>query len=570
MKVFRNMKVKFKLVISFLLLTIFISVIGTFGGVALKTSNGQSDQLYNVNLQSVTNLLSIKSIVESVEGELLTILKIDDFEAKKAAQESIAEKGKLSNNFATQYESLISSQEELDIWNSYKASTEKYREVRDKMFEAVNNNNSSEASYLYEELVDVRNTRIEDINKVVELNLESASLANEKIDSTYNGTIILMTIIVVISIVSSILICLLISKDITIPLKKIKDLAERLSECDFSTPITITRTDEFGQTGIALNSAQENVSILVKRIMESCEEISASSEELSATVEELSSKTALIDESVNTIVYDMQESSAATEEISASIHEVDSSINTLAEKAMEGSTTSNNSKNKALKVKEQTQIAIDDTKSIYNSKKSNMQKVIEQAKIVDNISVMTDIIGSIAAQTNLLALNAAIEAARAGEHGKGFAVVAEEVRKLAEQSSTAVNQIKDTIDEIHKIFKYSIDTGSDLLQFINDDVNTQLDAYGQTGIEYYNDSKFLNEMSEEFASMAEEVMATVSQINEAVGNMAETAQKSTEQADEIKNSINENSRAIEQVSHTAESQAILAQNLNEMVQKFKI
>ena len=88
---------------------------------------------------------------------------------------------------------------------------------------------------------------------------------------------------------------------------------------DFSTPIVITRKDEFGQTGVALNKSQENVNNLVKEIMENSQDISAYSEELSATAEERSSKAMSIDEAVNNIASGMQESSAASEEISASV-----------------------------------------------------------------------------------------------------------------------------------------------------------------------------------------------------------------------------------------------------------
>lgn len=360
------------------------------------------------------------------------------------------------------------------------------------------------------------------------------------------------------------------SKNITIPLKKIKDLAERLSLYDFSEPVMITRKDEFGQTGDALNKAQENVNTLVKEIMENSQEISASSEELSATAEELSSKAISINEAINNIAGGMQESSATSEEISASVQEVDSSINKLAEKAMEGSSNANKSKEKAAEVQENSKKAIDETRNLYAQKKNNMLKVIEEAKVVDNIKIMADTIGSIAEQTNLLALNAAIEAARAGEQGKGFAVVAEEVRKLAEQSSQAVTGIKDTITKVQEAFKSSIDTGSDILEFINKEVNEQLDAYGETGNQYYRDSDFVSGMSEEFAAMSEEITATVGQVNEAIQNMAETAQKSNEEAETIKEGTDETTKAIEQVALTAQSQAELAQKLNEMVQQFKL
>lgn len=354
------------------------------------------------------------------------------------------------------------------------------------------------------------------------------------------------------------------------PIYKIKNFAERLAKYDFSTPITIGREDEFGQTSIALNMAQENISSLVKVIMENSQDISASSEELSATAEELSSKAENINEAVNTIAGGMQESSAASEEISASVEEIDSSINILSSKAMEGSNNANQSKERATAVKNNSEKAIEETRKIYAEKQKNMEKAIEDGKVVDSIKVMADTIGSIAEQTNLLALNAAIEAARAGEQGRGFAVVAEEVRKLAEQSSEAVINIQDTIDKVQQAFKSSVDTGSDMLEFINTQVNEQFNDYGETGNKYYNDSDFVSKMSEEVAAMSEEIAATVGEVSDSVQNMAQTSQKSNEEAVSIKESMGETTKAIEQVALTAQSQAELAQKLNEIVQKFKI
>ena len=237
---------------------------------------------------------------------------------------------------------------------------------------------------------------------------------------------------------------------------------------------------------------------------------------------------------------------------------------------MEGSNNANQFKEIAEEVKTNSQSAILETEILYSEKQKNMKKAIEAGKVVDSIKFMADTIGSIAEQTNLLALNAAIEAARAGEQGKGFAVVAEEVRKLAEGSSQAVINIKDTIFKVQESFKLSIDNGKDILEFINTNVNEQFNAYGKTGDKYYNDSDFVSKMSDEIAAMSEELTATVGQVNEAVKNMALSSQKSGEEAEIIKESMDETTKAIEQVSLTAQSQTELAQKLNEMVQKFKI
>ncbi|MDZ5010777.1 methyl-accepting chemotaxis protein, partial [Clostridium perfringens] len=130
---------------------------------------------------------------------------------------------------------------------------------------------------------------------------------------------------------------------------------------------------------------------------------------------------------------------------------------------VDGSNNAIEIKNRATKVKKDSKIAKENTNEIYIEIEKDVLKNIEQGKVVNDIKIMADSIENIAGQTNLLALNAAIEAARAGEQGRGFSVVAEEVRKLAEQSSSAVVEIQNTIESVKKVFNKSIDTGSDIL-----------------------------------------------------------------------------------------------------------
>lgn len=404
---------------------------------------------------------------------------------------------------------------------------------------------------------------IDDINDII--HIKSEELKKDLI----NG-IIINVILLIAALINSIILATIASKQITNPLMKIKDFALRLSSYDFSHPINFKSKDEFGETADALNKAQENVSALVKLIVQDSENIGASSEELSATVEELFSKAIIIDESIDSISSLIQENGAVTEEISASMEEVDASVNILSEKSMDGSNISNSAKKRAKEVKNSSEEAIKETREIYNEKKEKMEKAIEDGKVVENIKIMMDTIGDIAGQTNLLALNAAIEAARAGEQGKGFAVVADEVRTLAEQSAEAVKNIQETISKVQNAFKASIEAGTDMLEFINTKVNFQLDSYGETGNKYYDDSDFVSNMSDEIAAMSEEITATVGQVTEAVQNISISSQESSEKAEDIRESMKEATKAIEQVAQSAQSQAELAQKLNEMVQMFNI
>ena len=571
MKFFINLSVKKKLVSVFSLICIFVILIGSEGILSSAKINDGSNDIYNIHLASIRALEEIKgNIAEGRESLIKIVLEKDPSKIDEYAA-TLADLTQRNEDLKKEYESLDLTSEERNAYDDFKNDLTTYRDLRVKIIALARASNYDEAARLYNsDVIALKNTMSEKIQKCIDINQKLANQQNLDNIAQFNNVRHTIMIYTSIAFLVILFIAYILSRNIMHPLDKIKDLAQRLSNYDFSAPINITQKDEFGQTGAALNTAQENVSSLVKVIIENSQNISASSQELSATVQELSSKVITIDEAVDTITYGMQDSSSATEEMSASIEEVDSSINLLSSKAMEGSNNSHESKERATEVKNNSQKSINQTRKIYAEKQNNMAQAIEDGKVVDNIKIMADTIGDIAEQTNLLALNAAIEAARAGEQGKGFAVVAEEVRKLAEESAQAVINIQDTIVKVQYAFKSSIDTGSDILEFINTQVHEQLDAYGETGNQYYNDSDFVSKMSDEIAAMSEEIAATVGQVSEAVQNMALSSQKSSEEAETIKESMDETAKAIEQVALTAQSQAELAQKLNEIVQKFKI
>ncbi len=567
----KKKRIKTKLITLFLIVAIIIVIVGgAIGGFALKSVAKDGKEMYSVNLQSIYMITDMNQNLTDIKSDMLQLVYEKDKSKKSQLIEDIQKNKDENSKYLSGYEKLSKTEEENKIFEDFKEQIAEYRILREDVIKLVEADNYVEAEKKYKEIPKVREAMFDSINKIIEINLKSAELANEKINSIYIKSNTVIIILSIIGLVIAILIGLYTARDIANPLNKVKDLAERLANYDFSTPIVIERVDEFGQTATALNTAQENVNGLVKIIMENSQDISASSEELSATVEELSSKVETINTSINNITGSMQESSASSEEISASVEEVDSSANELSQKAVEGSNSSNKFKERSKEIKKNSQRAIEESRQMHLEKKRNMEKAVEEVSVVDSIKVMAETIAGISEQTNLLALNAAIEAARAGEQGKGFAVVAEEVRSLAEQSKEAVLSIQETIAKVQGAFKSSIDTGNDILEFINTQVMEQFDAYGKTGSQYYEDSDFVSKMSEEIAAMSEQVTATLGQVSEAVQNMAVSAQSSTEEAEVIKDSMNETTKAIEQVAETAQSQAELAQNLNEMVNKFKI
>ncbi|MBC2580514.1 methyl-accepting chemotaxis protein [Clostridium sp. DJ247] len=570
MNILRRTNVKIKISIAFFIVVLIIGLVGAIGMSSLKKSNSNSEKIYNNNLKSLYMLSDIEQNLSSINGNILQLIYIKDDSQKASLLKNTQDNIDINDSYLMEYEKLQVSEQERNLFNIYKSQLQAFKTEEEKMVTFINNNDFEGAAKQYKQMYDKFDPMFNTIDKLVKLSDNEAKQTNENNRVVYVAANVNMNIFIVVGIILAVLSAVIIIRQITIPLSKMMSFAERLSKYDFSTPITITGTDEFSQTAISLNTAQENVRNLVKTITDNSQDMSSASEELSSMVQELNANFENIDTATKGITNGVQETSTSSEEISASVEEVDASISQLSEKAMEGSNNAAQFKERASEVQSKGKESIEQVGKIYTEKKEKIVKAIEDGKVVENINVMSDTIGAIAEQINLLALNAAIEAARAGEHGKGFAVVAEEVRKLAEQSSEAVTGIKDTISKVQEAFKNLSNNSSDVLKFINEDINSQFKAFEKMGDQYYKDSNFVSSMSEEIAAMTEEITATVGQVSEAIQNMAEIAQRSSEGAEAIQSSISEANQGINQVAETSQSQAELAQKLNEIVQKFKI
>ena len=187
----------------------------------------------------------------------------------------------------------------------------------------------------------------------------------------------------------------------------------------------------------------------------------------------------------------------------------------------------------------------------------------------DAIKNVVTTIREIAGQTNLLALNAAIEAARAGEAGRGFAVVAEEVRKLAEQSSAATNEIEQTIGRMIE----SIQVAADAISNAEEKVDASKEVTVETEKSFNSIQKRLEDVRASITQISKAVDETAGDMQAVVGNVQSigtVAEKTGANAENVAAASEEQSASLHDVSDSAESLSHTASKLNDITSKFKL
>jgi methyl-accepting chemotaxis protein len=568
---FRNLKIFQKLLLSFILVAIFIGIVGAIGIRNMNVLDSNISSMYNNNLQCNSKLYTIRANVADIRSDILKIAYQENQNDQNKGLE--AEIDKLSNtddDLANDYGKNLLSSEEKTTFSKLEDDLNTYKTSYSSIINYANNNNFTEAQNIFLQLNSTRIILYNDFSKLIEISNSEAYNAYLQSNATYKSSFIITLTINVLGFFVAIALGLFISNMLSSQLKSLLNFAKALGEGDLTAQVKISSKDEIGHLANALNTSSNNIRMVIEQLVESTTNMSASSEELSATSEEVFSKVETIVEASYDISKSTQELSTTANDVTATIAWIASNINNLSGKASEGSTSSKVIKERATSIKNRGTKACDFTLNTYKDKNSKILSAIEEGKVVGEIKAMAESISEIAAQTNLLALNAAIEASRAGEHGRGFAVVAEEVGKLAEQSATNVSNIQNVIVQVQNAFNNLSLNANELLHFIDKTVLADYQLLVETGVQYDKDADYIHDMSSELYSTLKLMSDSISQVNFAIQTVSDSAEHSSAGTEEIQASIQETSLAMEEVSKSSQVQAELAEQLTLMTEKFKL
>ena len=331
------------------------------------------------------------------------------------------------------------------------------------------------------------------------------------------------------------------------------------------TAVFLTITKQSRRVLVSLHDTER-----VKIVVEQCE---TASENLGTAVEQLHESLAAsgqsnekISESARKTLEDYSHNQKYVDDTANSIHELTRLIENIVEKTEKMretvAETSRSTKN-YISVMDGAVLSM---KQIETSTQDTLETIQTLEDQTNEIGSLTDIISSIASQTNLLALNASIEAARAGENGRGFAVVAEEVKKLAEESHAAVEQIAHHVDGIRKGVAQageSIELGTDTVKSGMDNISNARKEAEMLGSLQENSQTVVQDI----ALACEDSRQYVGRVVDMAENMTQLMEHSAEMIQEIKDSLSEQENLLSDINQIFETVDEVSRHLQETVEQ---
>lgn len=361
----------------------------------------------------------------------------------------------------------------------------------------------------------------------------------------------------------------LITRIISRPIVQIVDGMTKVERGDLTVNLDIKTNDEFTLLGRKFNAMIQNLAAMTRNIVKIAEKVALSAEQLSATSEEASRATEQIATTINQVATGTEKQVKSVEETSATINEMSDGLQHVAVNSHTVMLASNQANDSATNGGDYIDKSVAQMESINDIVKELAEKIKSLGCRSQQIGYIVEVITNIAKQTNLLALNAAIEAARAGEQGRGFAVVAEEVRKLAEQSAQAANQISDLIREIQEETNKSVTAMDDSAEKIASGARVVFEA-GEAFETIMEAIKKVTVQTQEVSASTEEMAAGAQQVVSAVIEISSISQETASSAQEVAAAAQEQTASIEEVASSANLLARLAEDLRNQVKHFKV
>jgi len=543
MSAIRNLPVGRKFMFAFGAICVICALVGVYNFFTLRSIAANGVDVSEDSFPSVLLLADLQRAANSTRRLDLDLLlcQTPDCTVKHNAKRAAALDIYASK--LKQYEPRISYPGEKELYQKFSTNFAQYLEVSNHSSSLLEAGKTGDALDLM--MADSTSAMFDaaasGLTDDLNLNAKAGSDESNKVTNTSRRATWISIGVSAILVVFSIVVGMLLTREVAPRLDRLMNALEKLSDKDMTASVRVTGTDEIGRVGEAFNTSVAAIRTVLQSVAQGADTLSAATTEISARAVQSAGNANTQSSKTNQIAAAAQEMTATIGEISHNAESAAGASRQSAETANQGGVV--------------MQSAAATMEKIAAATGTVSEKMTSLAHRSEEIGKVVNVIQEISEQTNLLALNAAIEAARAGEHGRGFAVVAGEVRRLAERTKGATEEIAGTIRSMQ-------DETRETLQVMHESRTAVETGMGETANARQSleaiieSSKQVEHQIHLIATAATEQTSASSEISESAGQISQLSTETAQGAEE----------AVEALKNLAS----LASDLDGMIKQFRL
>ncbi len=562
MQWFNRLTIGRKLTLGFAVMLLFMGIIGWTGYSGIHRTDAYLDEIFAVRLPSIDYLIETdRDLQQLLVAERSMVFADVNSDTFKQLLQEYETNLKQSLERWDKYKAFPATDQKRALMTQYDAARTQWQTISRQVVDSRRQDTREGRRLALDLTLGKAKEHFEHmrdfLDQLTEMELNAAHAANTDAEVIYSRTVMWFVLMVVAALAVGLGLATGIGAAITRPLNAavagLKDIAE--GEGDLTKRLAVKSQDEVGELCRWLNTFLEKLQDMVRRITAGAQTLGRSAETLTTISEDMTQGADAMAGKSNAVATAAEEMSTNINSVAAAMEQASTNMSSVSSATEQmGSTIA--------EIAVHTEKARTITGDAVHQTKQTSSKMDQLGEAAKSISKVTEVITEISEQTNLLALNATIEAARAGEAGKGFAVVANEIKELARQTAAATQEIKAQIAGVQGSTQETIGQIGHISKVIND-INEIVST--------------ISSATEEQSTATKDIAANVAQassgLNEVNQNVAQSSSVSTDIAEEIagiNQGVGDMSNRCSQVNASALDLKQLADQLNEMMGRFKV